>query len=352
MEGSRHKEKGTLEDSIKSSIVVPTGELKTLTIPEILPSRSNPRLLFDEEPLRDLKESIGLNGVLVPLTVYPLKGQNKFGILDGERRYQCCVELEKEGKSISIPANVVHPPSKLAGLLYMFNIHNFRESWELMPTAIGLSVVIKELKLKEKDNEKLANITGLSLPQVERCMKLLDFPKRFQDMSLDPDQKTRVPSNFWIEALPVLNLYEEVLPRLYEKLTRDGITDKLVVKYRNKKIKSVLHFRRIMESYTTADTEEKRQPVVRRLEKFITDPDLETRRAFDEFVVDNWRIQGSISACDEFMKQLGRAKLEYVAEKDELVESLKRVSKYVEDLLEKLKGGDQPGNPEAPEAKK
>src|ERR1039457_3177688 len=232
--------------------VIPTGELRHLTHDEIKPSSSNPRHLFDPDQLLELKKNIAEHGVLVPITVFRAPGQTKFSILDGERRYRCVGELrregrgEKDGAELTLPANVVGPPTKIAGLLYMFSIHNFREAWELMPTALSLKVVMKELG--EYDNKVLSKLTGLSEPQIERCKKLITFPEHFQEMSLDPNPKTRIPSNFWIEALPVIDLALEKLPTI-KKLGRDNATEKLVDKYRDRKIRSVIHFRRIMESY-------------------------------------------------------------------------------------------------------
>ena len=124
--------------------VVPIGTLKQLAVDEVVPSRNNPRLLFDPEPLEVLRDSIRDKGVLVPITVYPLKGQDKYGILDGERRYRCCADLKAEGLELDIPANVVDPPSRVAGLLYMFSIHQYRQQWELMPTALSLETVMNE----------------------------------------------------------------------------------------------------------------------------------------------------------------------------------------------------------------
>ena len=122
--------------------VVPAGTLRKLSPTDIKPSTNNPRALFDASPLLELKKNIAAHGVLVPITVYQAKGQSKFSILDGERRYRCVVDLTKEGhlgadgKALLLPANIVEPPTKIAGLLYMFSIHNFREGWELMPTAL------------------------------------------------------------------------------------------------------------------------------------------------------------------------------------------------------------------------
>jgi ParB/RepB/Spo0J family partition protein len=340
-------EKNTKRPDEAVASVVPQGLLRKLRVAEIKPSATNPRHLFDRAPLNELKENIRQHGVLVPITVYELKGQKKYAILDGERRFRCCVELQDEGLDITIPANIVEPPDLIAGILYMFSIHNFRESWELMPTALSLKVVMDILE--EKDTRKLSKLTGLSEPQIERCKILLSFPKKFQNLSLDPDPSTRIPSNFWIEASPVLDLCEKELPDLTKKFGRDGLTDFLVEKYRYKSIKSVIHLRRILEAYDIQPKDnylpnhEAQSGVIKRLETYMTNVQMETRKAFDEFVVDNRRIQNSIKACDDFIVQLERAKLEHVVEnKDDLTFALRNVKKYVDDLLQKLEGSDQP----------
>lgn len=322
-----------------ASGVVPRGVLKMLTVDDIKPSATNPRLLFDKLPLGALRDNIRINRVLVPITVYKIQGQDKYAILDGERRYQCCVDLREEGVDIELPANIVEPPDKIAGILYMFSIHNFREQWELMPTALSLKTVMKALR--EEENERLEKITGLSQPQIKRCKILLTFPKEFQDLSLDPDPKTRIPANFWIEAYPVLNTCEEVLPDMVEELGRDGVTDSLVEKYRAGKIRSIIHFRRIMEAFEVAeDDPELRVAVAARLGDFVRDVDMETRKAFDEFIMDPKRIQGAIKACNDFIRSLDRARLEHILERDELVQALTSVQGYVSDLLTGLEGSD------------
>jgi ParB/RepB/Spo0J family partition protein len=328
------------EDALGS--VVPEGVLRRLKVSDIKPSTNNPRYLFDPAPLLELKENIRVHGVLVPIIVYAIKGQSKFGILDGERRYRCCVELEKEGIELTIPANIVAPPDKIAGILYMFSIHNFREGWELMPTALSLKIVMEALG--ETDTRRLSKLTGLSDPQIERCKILLNYPEKYRNLSLDPDPTTRIPSNFWIEAYPVLDLCEKELPELFSKLGRYGILDLLVEKYRVKSIKSVIHFRRILEAYDVhPDKATHHDSVVERLETYVTTVSLETRKAFDEFVVDNRRIQGSIRACEDFIAQLERAKLEHVVDnKEELTIALRGVKAYIEVLLQKLEGSDAP----------
>jgi ParB family chromosome partitioning protein len=344
----------SLKPSVQPEIpqLVPTGSLQHLDPQDIKPNPNNPRMLFDPDQLAELKKNIAEHGVLVPITVYQPKGQRKFSILDGERRFRCVRDLDSEGhrdqrgRPLRLPANVVEPPSKIAGLLYMFSIHEYREAWELMPTALSLKIVMEDLGVD--DNKSLSKFTGLSEPQIERCKKLLEFPEHFQKLSLDPDPTTRIPSNFWIEALPVINLAMAEIPDL-KRLGRDKTTEKLIEKYRARKIKSVIHFRRIMESYELSEGDRNtRAAVLRRIEEFFLDPTLETRAGFDQFIVGKKRVQGALSACSEFIKQLQSLKLRFTAddaERAELRKALRDVRQYCKSLEQALRGSDDPEIP-------
>jgi hypothetical protein len=46
--------------------VVPAGTLRKLSVSEIKPSANNPRSLFDESPLQELKKNIQLTVFLFP----------------------------------------------------------------------------------------------------------------------------------------------------------------------------------------------------------------------------------------------------------------------------------------------
>ncbi|WP_420454143.1 ParB/RepB/Spo0J family partition protein [Rubrivirga sp.] len=321
------------------SPVVPRGSLLELKVSQINPSRNNPRRLFDAEPLKQLRESIKLHGVLVPLTVYKLPGQDKYAIVDGERRFRCCEDLEKEGHSVLVPANVVEAPSKTASLIYMFNIHSFREQWELMPTALGLREVMDSLGVT--DTGELSEITGLSTPQVERCKIILSYDKKYQMMSMDPDSKKRIPSNFWVELHPVLQLVEEHNQPLQEQIGTDGIINRLVEKYRNGKIKSVIHFRRVREAYEVSLSNGDVDVVSDRLREFVLDPELETRRAFDGFIIDNRKVQKAVDACDSFIDSISKAKLSYEIDgRDEVIAKMEAVIRYAVSVIDQLKGTD------------
>jgi ParB family transcriptional regulator, chromosome partitioning protein len=323
--------------------VVPKSALLQLKVSDLRPSTDNPRHLFDPGPLGTLKRSIHEHGVLVPLTVYKLPGQQLYGIVDGERRFRCCKLLHDEGVDVSIPANVVDPPDAMAHLIYMFNIHSFREQWELMPTAIGLKQVIEHLG--DPSDAELRALTGLSEPQINRCRIILEFPEHFQKLSLDPDPKTRIPSNFWIELKPVLDLAGERVPAIYADLGRDGICAALVEKYRAKKIKSVVHFRRIVEAFEVAEENPDRlEDVQDAFRGFVLNVDAETRQTFDRFVVDQRKAQKANEACAAFIADINRSKVELSVDVDRnaLIFELRRVIVTAQQLIERLSASDPP----------
>ncbi len=319
--------------------IIPKGTLLHLEIDQLKPSPNNPRGLFDEEPLKDLKESIRVHSVLVPLIVYKLPAQEIYSIIDGERRYRCCKELKEENVNIKIPVNIVETPDSMSSVIYMFNIHSFRESWELMPTALSLKKIIEDLEIK--DDKELNQITGLSIPQIKRCKTILNFPEKYQKLSLEPDVKKRIPSNFWIELYPVLEIAKKQIPDIYNELGRDGITDKMVEKYKAKNIKSVIHFRRILEAFEV--NEENTELVADRLGEYILTPELETRVAFDSLTGDTRRTRRVIAACDKFIDDITKSKIVHtIDDKADLIIKLQEVLKFASNLIETLKGEDAP----------
>lgn len=135
----------------------------------------NPRLLFDENTIGILRDSIAKVGILVPLLVYQREKDGKYIILDGERRWLCALDLNLK----KVPANVIAEPDILTNILHMFNIHHVRESWDPMPTALKLEVLMR--MLETRNNEVLAAHTGLTAGYVARCKKLLTYDKRYQE---------------------------------------------------------------------------------------------------------------------------------------------------------------------------
>lgn len=216
-----------------------SSKLARIPIEKIRSNPHNPRLLFDPIPLELLRDSIEEVGILVPLLVYESAKTKDYVILDGERRWLCAKELGLP----DVPANVIEEPSAMNNILRMFNIHNVRESWELMPTALKLEFIIREINT---DSElKLSQVTSLPRSTVRRCKTLLSFDKSYQDMMLVSDPEDRIKPDLFIEMHPVLTLIDENFPEISEEFPGNALIDTFISKYHQKKIASVTDFRRI-----------------------------------------------------------------------------------------------------------
>jgi ParB family transcriptional regulator, chromosome partitioning protein len=178
---------------------------------EIRKNPDNPRIIFREEEMNELLESIAKVGIQVPITVYEDRG---YVILDGERRWRCSKRLNLK----RVPC-IVHPkPSKLENLLMMFNIHNVRVQWDIMPTAYKLGEVRDLLEKGRQDisPKALSAITGVRLPTVKRCLELLDLPKRYRDLLMaeaeKPKGEQKITADLFIEINKAFNVIEKYVP--------------------------------------------------------------------------------------------------------------------------------------------
>ena len=105
------------------------GRLTYISPTDIEKNPQNPRLLFEPEPMMILRKSISEVGILVPLLVYQRASDQKYIILDGERRWRCAIELDMK----EVPVNIIPEPSTVQNILTMFNIHNVASHGNLHP---------------------------------------------------------------------------------------------------------------------------------------------------------------------------------------------------------------------------
>jgi ParB/RepB/Spo0J family partition protein len=237
----------------------------TLPTDKLKPNPHNPRMLFDRADLHVLRESIGRVGILVPLTVYREKSTGDYVILDGQRRWMCALDVGLK----TIPVNEVAEPTLVQNIVTMFQIHKLRKDWELMPTALKLELLMRELG--EKKEKRLAELTGLDEAVVVRCKKLLSYNKRYQDKMLDADPKKRVKADFFIELYAVRNDREVKKFTWFEK---DKFTDDMLRKVDEKGIKSVTDFRIVKQYINNAVKARKTSAISKRLEEFAAKPSL------------------------------------------------------------------------------
>lgn len=135
-----------------------------LPVYKIEPNPDQPRQDFDEEELQALSESIGLHGVLQPLTVRAMDN-GYYQIIAGERRWRA----SRMAGLNEIPAIIVEADDKKATELAL--IENLqRQDLNPVEEALGYQSLIEDYGLTQ---EEAANRVGKSRPAVTNALRLL-----------------------------------------------------------------------------------------------------------------------------------------------------------------------------------
>lgn len=310
-----------MPDDMSEQLAPESIGVKAIPTSKLIPNPHNPRMLFDRAPLEVLKESIGKVGILVPLTVYWSPERKNYIILDGQRRWMCAQQLGLK----EVPVNQVAEPTLVQNIVTMFQIHKLREDWELMPTALKIEVLMHELG--EKNERKLAALTGLDQAVVIRCKKLLSYPKKYQDLMLDPDPAKRVKADFFIELYVIRS---DRFVRKMEWFSDDKFIRRMLEKYYNGQgLKSVTDFRLMKQHINNARRAGKENAIAKKLGEFTEDDSL----TLDHLAIKSAdvsasakKLLGNINKVAEAVQEIDVE--EYYGE-EELWESLERLQKLI-----------------------
>lgn len=222
-----------------------TGTLQEIPPDRILPNPDNPRLIFREDQMQELMDSIAEVGIEVPVSLYQ-DGQ-KFFLIDGERRWRCAKRLNLH----VIPAIVQPKPTKLENLLMMFNIHNVRVDWDPMPMALKLREVrdLLEKKGQSTNPKALSAVTGVAIATVRRALDLLDLPEKYQQMLLKESEKPRpeqrIKADLFIEIYKSLHVVERHAPEALRGISKPQYIESMVQKYIDGVIDNVVAYREV-----------------------------------------------------------------------------------------------------------
>ncbi|MEO1167751.1 MAG: ParB/RepB/Spo0J family partition protein [Pseudomonadota bacterium] len=158
----------------------------------------NPRLIFREDELRSLEESIADQGILVPLTIY--EEENGFVILDGERRWRSALKLGLT----SVPAIIQPKPDEVTNIMMMFAIHKARSDWDPLPTAMKLEklseILSRRLGRPAKEAE-IAAAASLKRGEVRRYRNIIALPAKYKEMLLDELLKPRPQQKITVDLV-------------------------------------------------------------------------------------------------------------------------------------------------------
>ncbi|MEU6072586.1 ParB/RepB/Spo0J family partition protein [Micromonospora sp. NPDC047074] len=150
---------------------VPGARFAEIPVDAIVPNPKQPRQVFDEDALEELKTSIQEVGFLQPIVVRQLDDE-KYELVMGERRWRAAQAVGRE----NIPAIVrdTRDDAMLRDAL-LENIH--RANLNPLEEAAAYQQLLDEFGAT---HEELARRIGRSRPQISNTIRLLNLPAQVQ----------------------------------------------------------------------------------------------------------------------------------------------------------------------------
>ena len=144
---------------------------KTIPVDEIRPNPYQPRKIFDDDALQELKNSIQLHGVFTPILVK--KSIQGYDLIAGERR----LRASKLAGKVDIPAIVVDfNDQEMMEIALLENIQ--REDLNVIEEAQAYEKLIDALECTQ---EQLAHRVGKSREHITNTLRLLRLPEDVQE---------------------------------------------------------------------------------------------------------------------------------------------------------------------------
>jgi ParB family transcriptional regulator, chromosome partitioning protein len=158
-------------EAVSNLAPVPGARFAEVPVESIVPNPKQPRQVFDEEALAELKQSIEQVGFLQPIVVRELDGE-RYELVMGERRWRAAQALGKD----LIPAIVrdTRDDAMLRDAL-LENIH--RANLNPLEEAAAYQQLLEEFGAT---HEELAKRIGRSRPQISNTIRLLNLPPDVQ----------------------------------------------------------------------------------------------------------------------------------------------------------------------------
>ena len=148
-----------------------TSDVLRIPVDMIEPNPYQPRMSFDNEALRELADSIRTFGLIQPITVRR-KGDGKYQIISGERRYRASIMAGMD----MIPAYIRDASEQ--GMLEMAIVENIqRENLDPIEVAMSYQRLMEECRLTQ---EQMADRVGKKRASVANQLRLLKLPAKVQ----------------------------------------------------------------------------------------------------------------------------------------------------------------------------
>ncbi len=149
----------------------PASGIAEIPVEEIEVNPFQPRSHFDQDALQELSESIKVHGIIQPITVRRMTG-NQYQLISGERRFQA----SKLAGLKTIPAYIRSANDQQ--MLEMALIENIqRENLNAIEIALSYQRLISECNLKQ---DELGERVGKNRATVTNYLRLLRLPPDIQ----------------------------------------------------------------------------------------------------------------------------------------------------------------------------
>lgn len=296
-------------------------------------NEDNPRLIFRQDELDELQNSIAKQGILVPLTVF--QDRSKYFLLDGERRWRCALKLGLE----RVPVILQPKPNKLQNLMMMFAIHNARRDWDPLPTALKLHELEQEFARRQgrtPTESELAGLASLSRGVVRRLKKLLALPQEYRRELLKELQKPRSEQEITVDhVLEVTKAAEALKNRNVISVNReDRLRRALLEKFRTRVIQNTVEPRKLVRLARAVERGElERSTASKAIDELIQQPQYSIADVFRDTVERQDYAHSTLQLADRLISRLATHLDKRYRPSDDLKESLKRLAALLEKLL-------------------
>lgn len=152
-----------------------TSTILDISIDNIEPNKNQPRHNFFEDSLYELSESIKQFGIIQPITVRKIDGEERYEIIAGERRFRAA----RMAGLTTVPAIVntnIDDNSSLAMAL-IENVH--RENLSPVEQALTFKQLLEEFKLT---HDELSKQVGKSRALITNTLRILNLPLSIQKL--------------------------------------------------------------------------------------------------------------------------------------------------------------------------
>lgn len=150
-------------------------EIIELNLDEIRPNPYQPRKIFKEDSLKELAESIKINGVFQPIIVK--KSIKGYDLVAGERRFRASKLAGKQ----TIPAIIRDfSENQMIEIALLENLQ--RENLNVIEEALAYKSMIEKLNLTQ---EELSNKVSKSRSHITNILGLLRLPSEIQKMLIN-----------------------------------------------------------------------------------------------------------------------------------------------------------------------